>query len=112
MELLFPVLLVVAFWLLLIRPAQKRQKAQAQLQDSVETGSRVMLTSGFFGTVTDASEGDRLRVEIAPGVEVEVVRGAVGAVVPAEDELALDDPAADASVDPADPAGPVDLDKR
>lgn len=91
MEILFVVALVLMFWLLLIRPAQRRQKQQLQLQNSLEAGSNVMLTSGIFGTLTDVTDPDRLRLLIAPGVEIEIVRGAVASVIPDD----VDDPVED-----------------
>jgi preprotein translocase subunit YajC len=71
--------IVLLFWLLVIRPQQKRQKATAQLQASLQPGQRVMLTSGVFGTVTSLQD-DRLRIAVADGVELEVVRAAVASV--------------------------------
>ena len=50
---LLPLLaILVLFWLMVIRPASRRQKAVVALQDSLQVGQRVMLTSGFFGTIT------------------------------------------------------------
>jgi preprotein translocase subunit YajC len=72
--------IVLLFWLLVIRPQQKRQKATAQLQASLQPGQRVMLTSGVFGTVSSLQD-DRLRIAVADGVELEVVRAAVANVV-------------------------------
>ena len=77
---LLPLLaIVLLFWLLVIRPQQKRQKATAQLQASLQPGQRVMLSSGVFGTVTSLQD-DRLRIAVADGVELEVVRAAVASV--------------------------------
>ncbi len=75
-------LLVIAglFWLLLIRPAQRRQKLALQTQRAATVGSEVMLSAGIFGTVT-ADDDDTLQVEIAPGTSVKVARGAVARVV-------------------------------
>ena len=90
---LLPLLLIVLlFWLMVVRPAARRQKEVARLQESLQPGHRVMLASGIFGTIRSLSD-DRARIELAPGVEVEVVRGAVTSV----------DRPADASSDPADP---------
>ncbi|MDT9592514.1 preprotein translocase subunit YajC [Nocardioides zeae] len=108
MEIIFIVLLFVMMWLLLIRPAQRRQKAQTELQNSVQIGNDVMLTSGIFGTVTEMPEGDRLRIQIALGVEIEVVRGAIAMVVPKEDDGSHDALDADATTD----SPSVDLDKH
>ena len=77
------VAIALLFWLLIIRPASKRQKDQARMQSAISEGEQVMLTSGIFGTVTELND-DRLSVEIAPGVVVRVARGAIGSVVPAE----------------------------
>lgn len=84
MEELAPLLWIVAiaaiFWLLIIRPASRRQKEIAQVQASIAPGDQVVLTSGIFGTVTEAAEG-HVMVEVAPGTAIKVARGAVGQVV-------------------------------
>ncbi|WZH53519.1 MAG: preprotein translocase subunit YajC [Nocardioides alkalitolerans] len=103
-ELLFLVVIVFFFWLVLIRPQQRRAKAQLELQRSLQAGQRVMLTSGVFGTLVDVESGDNVTVELAPGVVVEVVRGAIAVVVPE----AADEPEAA----PTDADAVVDLDKR
>jgi preprotein translocase subunit YajC len=74
------VAIALLFWLLIIRPASKRQKDQARMQSAVTVGEQVMLTSGIFGTVTELTD-DGLLLEIAPGVVVRVARGAVGSIV-------------------------------
>lgn len=80
-QLLFLLLFVAAFWLLLIRPQRKRQQQQLELQRSVQVGDEVMLSAGVFARVTgeldDPAAGDCLLVEIAPGVEMKIARGAV-----------------------------------
>ena len=78
---LLPLVAIAAlFWLLLMRPAQKRQRELRNMQGSLKTGDEVMLTSGIFGTVRETNE-DHVRVEIADGVTIKVARGAVGSVV-------------------------------
>lgn len=82
--------ILLIFWLLVIRPAQRRNRELARLQGSLGPGDRVMLASGFYATIHGV-EDDRLRVELAEGVVVEVARGAVSRIVepaaaPAQDE--------------------------
>ena len=72
--------IALLFWLLLIRPASKRQKELSRMQASLNAGDEVMLTSGIVGILRDTS-GERLRLQIAEGVVIEVARGAVGSVV-------------------------------
>lgn len=78
-QLLPLVAIIILFWLIVIRPAQRRQKAMTHLQQSLEVGQRVMLASGIFGTITSLT-AERARLEVAEGVVVEVVRGAVSSV--------------------------------
>jgi len=78
-------LLLAALWVLLIRPAQRRQKAQQQLLSAVDVGDEIVTAGGLYGTVK-ALEDDDLRLEIAPGVEVRVARRAVARIIPDEEE--------------------------
>ncbi len=94
LELLPFAAIAVAFWLLIIRPQSTRRKAQAALVASLAPGQRIMTTAGVFGTVV-AVEDDRVHVEVAPGVVIEMLALAVGQVVagdaaasPAADEVA------------------------
>jgi preprotein translocase subunit YajC len=77
------VLILAVFWLLILRPQQRRQRELRELQSSLTTGSDVMLTSGIFGTVSGIDD-DHVLVEIAPGVTIRVVRGAIAQVTTTE----------------------------
>ncbi len=80
--------IALLFWLLIIRPAQRRQKELGRMQSSLDVGDEVMLTSGVFGTLRALAD-DHLLVEVADGVTLKVARGAIGSVVPsAADERA------------------------
>jgi preprotein translocase subunit YajC len=89
--------LFVVLYLVFIRPQSKRRKAAMQQGTNVGVGDEVMLTSGIFGRVTSL-EGDRVSVEIAPEIEIEVIRRAIGQIVSPSDAPV------DVSV-PPDPAG-------
>jgi preprotein translocase subunit YajC len=76
------VAIALLFWLVLIRPAQRRQRALGQLQRAVTPGDEVMLTSGIYGTVRTVDDDDNtMTLEVADGVHLRVVRAAVGSVV-------------------------------
>jgi preprotein translocase subunit YajC len=79
------VAIALLFWLLIIRPASKRQKAMAQMQSAVSVGDEVVLTSGVYGRVSGL-EDSVLLLTVADGVTIKVARGAVGNVVPPEEE--------------------------
>jgi preprotein translocase subunit YajC len=81
--LLFPALLVAAFYFLIIRPARVRQKEALRLQDELAPGQQVMTTSGIFGRVS-AVEDDAVALEVSPGVTLRVAKPAIGRIIPAD----------------------------
>lgn len=74
-----------AFYLLLIRPAQKKQKDQRTMVDQLAPGVRVMTTAGVLATIRHMGERQAV-IEIAPGVEMTVLKQAIMRVVPADEE--------------------------
>ncbi|RXZ45430.1 preprotein translocase subunit YajC [Crenobacter cavernae] len=64
------------FWLLLIRPQQKKMKEHQKMLSVLEKGDEVVTQGGVAGRVTKVGEAF-LAVEIANGVEVQVQRSAV-----------------------------------
>ena len=88
----------VIFYFLLIRPQQRRAKAQQALLRSVEVGDEIVTTAGVYGTVTEIDDvADVITVEIAPGTRVRMVRAGVGRIVSDDDE-ALDDDEPEADI--------------
>lgn len=84
-------LLVVGFYFLILRPQKKRQQAIQKTLRELAPGTRVLLNSGLFGTIT--AIGDRqTQVEIAPGVEITVLKQAIArAATDADEDSAEDD---------------------
>jgi preprotein translocase subunit YajC len=77
-SLALPVLMIVGFYFLLIRPQRNRQKAQQALLTTLEVGDEVMTTGGIFGTIVEIDEDEGvLTVEIAPGTRVRMLRAGV-----------------------------------
>lgn len=74
------IVIAVAFYFLILRPMQARKRAQASMQSGLVVGVRIMTTSGIFGTVVGV-EGDLVRLEIAPGVVMEILGAAVARVI-------------------------------
>ena len=78
---LIPLLLIlVVFWLLVLRPARRQREQAGKLQASLEVGREVMTTSGIFGVVVALDESD-VHLRIADGVVIRMHRQAIGQVV-------------------------------
>lgn len=69
-------LMFVAFYFLLIRPQQQRAKKHQEQIAGVKRGDGVVLSSGLIGKVTAVAETE-VTVEIAPKVEVKVVKSMI-----------------------------------
>jgi preprotein translocase subunit YajC len=100
------VLMGVLFYFLLIRPQQRRARAQRDLISSVEVGDEIMTAGGILGTVTAMDDDDELlTVEIAPGTRIRVVKRAVSQRFVEEDEADELDDDGDGNADAADEVG-------
>jgi preprotein translocase subunit YajC len=78
---LLPIVMIVVFYFLLIRPQSKRAKEHRAMVAALEVGAEVATSGGILGKVTEVSE-QFLTVEIAPGVNVKVQRHTVAQVLP------------------------------
>jgi preprotein translocase subunit YajC len=79
---LLPMLVIfAAFYFLLIRPQQKKQKAHTALISSLSTGDEILTAGGILGVITGISEHYAI-VKIADNTEVKIQKSSVSQVVP------------------------------
>ena len=69
------ILIFVIFYFFLIRPQQKKVKEHKAMVESLKKGDKVVTSGGITGTVERLIDNDKVEVEIADNVTVEVVRG-------------------------------------
>jgi preprotein translocase subunit YajC len=74
-------IIMVIFYVLLILPAQRRQKKTQAMLGELKTGDKVVTTGGLYGTIA-ALDGDTVQLRIADQVKVKVARSAVAGVQP------------------------------
>ena len=96
-----PLILIFGLmYVLMIRPQQKKVKAQQALVASVQAGDEVVLNSGIFGVVKEV-EDDILWLEVFEGIELKVLRGSVRGSVDGR----FNEPTADSGDDSGDDSG-------
>jgi preprotein translocase subunit YajC len=78
--LLYLALLVLAFFLLVVRPQRRQLAAHRALVGSLRVGDDIITTGGIHGTIRAIDE-TVLHVEIADGVMIRLARGAVASRV-------------------------------
>ena len=69
-------IIMVIFYVLLILPAQRRQKKTQAMLTELKTGDKVVTSGGLYGTIM-ALDGDSIQLRIADQVKVKVARSAV-----------------------------------
>lgn len=78
---LWPFLAMFAImWFLLIRPAQKRQKATKEMQSSLQRGDEIITIGGIHGSI-EAVDETTVYLKVADGTTLRFDRQAVGRVV-------------------------------
>jgi preprotein translocase subunit YajC len=89
------IVVMVGVYLLWLRPQRKRQQAQMRERQQAEVGDEVVTAAGIYGRVV-AIDGDRVSVEVAPGMTIEIAKRAMGQRVDhAVDDEPDDDPEPD-----------------
>ena len=74
---LLPIFLIMAvFYVLLIRPQQKRQRQLQETISSLKTGDRVITTGGIIGVITMVRESTFL-IRSADKTILEIARSAI-----------------------------------
>lgn len=74
------VVMIAIFYFLLYRPQKKQQNRRRAMLDSLKKGDQVITIGGIYGTIEEI--GDKsLKLKIADGVVIEVVRSSVNANV-------------------------------
>lgn len=77
---LLPMLLIIAvFYILLIRPQQKRQRELQQTISELKTGDRIVTTGGIIGTITTVRDTSFL-IRSADKSILEIARSAVAGI--------------------------------
>ncbi|HEY7399976.1 MAG TPA: preprotein translocase subunit YajC [Actinomycetota bacterium] len=97
-------------YFIMIRPQKRQRQAQQALLNSLEVGDEVMTAGGIFGTIVDIDEDeDVLTVEVAPGMNLRMIRAGISRKLVEddyEDDDAYDDEDdEDAAPDEADTKG-------
>lgn len=74
------VLIIGVFYLLLIRPNQKRQQQWQKMLSELKPGDRITTTGGMRGTILSIKD-DAIQLRIPPdNIKIEVIKSAIASV--------------------------------
>ena len=69
------ILIFVIFYFFLIRPQQRKVKEHKAMVESLKKGDKVVTSGGITGTISRVVDNEKVEVEIADNVTVEIIRG-------------------------------------
>lgn len=72
--------IVVVFYMFLIRPQQKQQKQRVSMLSELKVGDKILNHAGILGTITEIKE-DKIMVRIADKVEVTMIKEGVARIL-------------------------------
>ena len=75
------VLMFVVMWFVLIRPQMKKSKEHKAMIEALSKGDEVVTGGGLLGKVTKLGDS-HVSIEVADGVEVQLLRSSVQQVLP------------------------------
>jgi preprotein translocase subunit YajC len=78
---LFPLAILVFFYVLFLRPQAKRAKEKKQMVESLAKGTEVVTAGGILGKVADVDD-NFVKIEISDNVFIQVQRHNIEAMMP------------------------------
>lgn len=76
-QLVFLGLMILVFWLFMIRPQAKKAKQQKTFIENLQKGDKVVTIAGIHGVVNKVSEDGTLSLEINPGSYIKIERSSI-----------------------------------
>ena len=68
------ILIFVIFYFFLIRPQQKKVKEHKAMIEGLKRGDKIITSGGITGTIERLIDNDKVEVEIAENVKVEMIK--------------------------------------
>lgn len=70
-------LMILVFWLFMIRPQAKKAKKQKEFINNLQKGDKIVTIAGIHGKVNKVSDDGTLEMEISPGSYIKIERSAI-----------------------------------
>ena len=68
------ILIFVIFYFFLIRPQQKKVKEHKAMVEGLKKGDKIVTSGGITGTISRVIDNEKIEVEIAENVKVEIIK--------------------------------------
>jgi preprotein translocase subunit YajC len=76
-QFIFLGLMILVFWMFMIRPQAKKAKLQKTFLQNLQKGDKVVTIAGIHGTVNKVNDDGTMQLEINPGSYIKIEKSAV-----------------------------------
>ena len=76
-SLVFMGLMILVFWLFMIRPQAKKAKDQKNFINDLKKGDKVVTIAGIHGVVNKINEDNTLNLEVSPGSYLKIEKSTI-----------------------------------
>ena len=70
-------LIILVFWLFMIRPQAKKAKEQKKFIENLQKGDKIVTIAGIHGTINKVNEDNTLQLETSPGSYMKIEKSAI-----------------------------------
>ena len=70
-------LMILVFWLFMIRPQAKKAKKQKEFINNLQKGDKIVTIAGIHGKVNKVNDDATLELETSPGSYIKIERSAI-----------------------------------
>ena len=76
-QFIFLGLMILVFWMFMIRPQAKKAKLQKNFLANLQKGDKIVTIAGIHGTVNKVNDDGTMQLEINPGSYIKIEKSAV-----------------------------------
>ncbi len=70
-------LMILVFWMFMIRPQAKKAKQQKELLNNLQKGDKIVTIAGIHGTINKINDDGTMMLETSPGSYIKIEKSAV-----------------------------------
>ena len=76
-QFIFLGLMILVFWMFMIRPQAKKAKLQKTFMQNLQKGDKVVTIAGIHGTVNKINDDATMQLEINPGSYIKIEKSSI-----------------------------------
>ncbi len=70
-------LMILVFWLFMIRPQAKKAKEQKQFINNLQKGDKIVTIAGIHGVINKVNDDATLSLEVSPGSYIKIEKSSI-----------------------------------